>query len=272
MIAALWPNQLNYVPQIVSDVPATFFMVVGIALTIFIKPLAGGLFLGIAGAFRTSLIPISFLVAIMFVRKRAFRQALLLLITSLLPIALMSGYSFTRFGEQALGQNLPYGISVALASYGDNIDDTAFSAYLDDPDSNRISLTDGINLYVKALFNNTVEFVKQRMAALWAMWGIWPNVRDEVGRGILAQVVIGLRFPLLILAIYGFIMSRRERSDWILITPAILLTFIHTILFAKPRYTFPAEPLLIILAMEGLILILVKFIPLIPRMVSTKKA
>jgi hypothetical protein len=84
-------------------------------------------------------------------------------------------------------------------------------------------------------------------------WDLGFGSRDHTP---VARLLIGLRCPLLLLAIVGLIGSRREEGDLWLIMPSVAVTFVHTLLFAKPRYIVPAESFLIILAVEGALIAL----------------
>jgi len=65
---------------------------------------------------------------------------------------------------------------------------------------------------------------------------------------------------LIVLAVYGFIKTRKNLISVYLILPALVITFIHALIItsaneayiANPRYIFPTEPFLIILAVIGL--------------------
>jgi hypothetical protein len=84
---------------------------------------------------------------------------------------------------------------------------------------------------------------------LYELWGPWPHAGD-VGapRGTLARLVIGLRFPLLVLALAGLCLGRRRIETWMVAAPLIAGTAIHIAFFsASPRFTVPMEPSAIVL-------------------------
>jgi len=66
---------------------------------------------------------------------------------------------------------------------------------------------------------------------------------------VLVRLVIGLRFPLLILALAGLRMSSRRLESWMVAAPLVALTAVHVAFFSgSPRFTIPMEPAAIILA------------------------
>jgi len=259
----LWPNQLNYVNQLLSEVPATFFLVSGMAIIVLDKNmLLSGLLIGFAATIRTSLAPVSLLIAILLIWKRKFKKALILLMASIVPVIAMSSYSYFRTGDFANGGNSAPSIFIALDTYGGSYDGKAWEVFLRDP-NNFPTLSEAIKVYFNNLFENPYCFFKQRVSAFWELWGFWPSYIKAGGvRSDLVRMIIGLRFPLLLLALFYIIKkSKKEMFDFFLLAPAFSLTIIHTFLFAKARYTFPAEPLLMILAMQGLMMILMKYCP-----------
>lgn len=70
LVGAIWPNQLNYVPQLITEVSAAFFLVAGLVFASVKKPLSSGLLLGFAATVRTSLLPVSPLMSVFLVCKR----------------------------------------------------------------------------------------------------------------------------------------------------------------------------------------------------------
>src|ERR1051325_2007782 len=73
-IIAFWPNQLNYVRFVLSEVPAAFFVAASAALLIKNRNCAAGVALGCAIAIRTTLLPAIF-VAPFIVASRSRRRA-----------------------------------------------------------------------------------------------------------------------------------------------------------------------------------------------------
>jgi hypothetical protein len=81
---------------------------------------------------------------------------------------------------------------------------------------------------------------------------IYLNLVADGFRGhFIYRVLVGLRFPLLILGIYGYIKSESKTIPFLLLLPAISITIIHTMFFSNTRFTIPAEPFLIVLASIG---------------------
>ena len=80
-VIAVWPTQLYYTAQFLSDVPSTFFLAFGVHLALRQQPVSAGFVLGIATLVRDSLLPsVVLLVAIGMVdpeRRRDMARLLL---------------------------------------------------------------------------------------------------------------------------------------------------------------------------------------------------
>ena len=107
--------------------------------------------------------------------------------------------------------------------------------------------------YLDFAMAHPVEFAQQRLLALYDLWGPWPD-RGDVNspRSARVRLVIGLRFPLALLALAGLWRRRRQMTSWIIASPVVVVTAIHVVFFAgQPRFTLPVEPLVMILAAAG---------------------
>jgi len=104
--------------------------------------------------------------------------------------------------------------------------------------------------YFRFALEHPATFLLQRLASLYELWGPWPHAGDpNVPRSVVVRLVIGLRFPLLVLALAGLWMNRRRLEIWMVAAPLIGLTAVHVAFFSgSPRFTVPMEPAAIILA------------------------
>jgi ABC-type uncharacterized transport system permease subunit len=66
------------------------------------------------------------------------------------------------------------------------------------------------------------------------------------------NLLIGLRFPLLLLALFGLSARRRQREAWLLALPPAVVTAVHTAFFSTPRFAFAVMPLVVVLAASAL--------------------
>jgi len=242
-IAAFYPNQLNYTRFILTEVPATFFLVLSIYLLMQKRNNLAGLSIGFASAIKTTLLPVILLFMIYLLITKKIRE----------------GFRFTIFGLIPVSAFLLYGYLIT----------GGFTLYIDVPKVFFISLgleevppdfLSGLGLYLKYLITNPVEFILDRIKSLWDLWGFLPEANEGLRSNIFFRILIGLRFPLLILAVIGFIKIPKNSISIYLILPALVITLIHALVItstnesfiANPRYIFPAEPSLIVLAVIGL--------------------
>jgi hypothetical protein len=107
--------------------------------------------------------------------------------------------------------------------------------------------------YLEFAAKHPIEFGQQRLSALWELWGPWPEPGDSKNpRGSVTRALIGLRFPLLLFALLA-LWNRRKNLDSVLMFVTILvITITHFLFFSTPRFGFPIEPLLIVLAVAGI--------------------
>lgn len=110
------------------------------------------------------------------------------------------------------------------------------------------SKTQGITAYINYMISSPAQFLTDRIKSFWNLWGFLPSVADGFRSYFIYRILLGLRFPLLILGVYGYLKSNDKRIPFLLILPAISITLIHTMFFSNTRFTIPAEPFLIILA------------------------
>jgi hypothetical protein len=245
-ITAIWPQQLNFVRLVLSEVLSTFFLTASAAFTCRSFDVFGGLALSGAILTRTIYGPVAPL-AVALLTRDARRRAVRFGIGVAVPIAIVAAISYSRVGGVRLGNNLATNIIIAHRSTGNQVDfhDTT------------LTTTAASRIYVSGSMAHPVFFVKQRVLALWELWGPWPAGDESRGphtpaRSRAVRALLGIRFPLLVLALWSLPMLGRSLTVVYLWLPIVTVTIVHTVLFATPRFTVPVEPLLIVLAVCGL--------------------
>ena len=112
-----------------------------------------------------------------------------------------------------------------------------------------------IATYIQFALAHPIQFFWQRVSSLWELWGPWPAATvSDLGesRSSLARILIALHFPALLLAAAAMWKRRNSLKVWLLASPILMITAVHMMFYSVPRYTFPAEPGLIVLATIGL--------------------
>jgi Gpi18-like mannosyltransferase len=247
-VLTFYPTQVNYVHYILTEVPVTFFLVLAVYLFQKEKLVYSGLAFGFAIIIRTTLVfvPFLFFLFLFFNHKRS--ESIIWFISFLIIPLLFMLYGYLVSGNFTLGRNFTHNIYVTINQHY-NISYTK---------------TQGITAYFNYMISSPVQFLTDRIHSFWNLWGFFPSVADGFRGHFIYRVLVGLRFPLLILGIYGYIRSESKTIPFLLLLPAISITIIHTMFFSNTRFTIPAEPFLIILAVIGIGLI-------IPNNVTRKK-
>ena len=98
------------------------------------------------------------------------------------------------------------------------------------------------------------HFLRLAATKFVRFWRLWPHA-SEPSVGVAAALVAGLTFaPVLLLAIWGALLSRRQWRPLLLLYLLIgYYTALHMVFMAITRYRLPLEPFLIILAAHGLV-------------------
>jgi hypothetical protein len=245
-LTALWPNQLYYVCQVMSDVPAAFFLTAGLFFVLRRQPLPAGLLLAVAGLLRESLVPVAPLIAAMLLLDRLRRREALLLMT-VIACCWAANYALLATGFVQRSSNVNMNLLIAVNDLRTLTLDQALAGYSDE------ELAHPFSTYVGFAMAHPVEFAQQRLLALYDLWGPWPD-RGDVNspRSAVVRLVIGLRFAVALLALAGLWRRRRQITSWIIASPVVVVTAIHVVFFAgQTRFTLPVEPLVMILAAAG---------------------
>jgi hypothetical protein len=244
LLCALWPNQINYTRQVMSE-PLTAFLV-----TSAMAGLAGrrwglaGLCWGLACTVRSSLLP----AAVLFVVWRLWRgdrTGMGRCVAGLaLPVLLFIAVGGVRGNRAGLDGAFLHNVVHSLATTGEPLQRHPDNAlYLSPP---RTILT----AYATAAVQDPLHFLHQRAAAIWAMWGPWPG-DSNYGRSAAFRAMIGVRALLLLAGLWGAWQLRREPVAIAGVALVAGLTLLHMMLYATSRHSYPVEPVLMILAAGG---------------------
>jgi hypothetical protein len=233
---AFYPNQLNYVRFILTEVPSVFFLVLSFYLISKNKFSTAGLMLGLAAIMKTSLLGLLVLFSFYLFYKKEFQKGIKFLISSLLPVALMSIYGLIITGVFTIGYSSEHSFYLAV----------------NQPELLSTNILDSITYYLNHAFSHPLKFIYERFQSLWDFWGFLPFSGEGLRSNLLLRLIIGIRFPLLLLALYGFYKSPKDTLVVFSLLIMIALTLMHFVFYSNPRYNFAAEPFLFFLAVIGL--------------------
>jgi hypothetical protein len=244
LIVAMWPNQINYVPQILSEVPCAFFLTAGLWAFVTGRMSAAAVLVCIAGLVRSTVMPVALLLALLLLWERRWKVA------GRFALAFAAAYAI-NVAAQASGiiappSNLTINLLVSIdgmSTGGIDFDIERFTAE---------QRAHPLATHVRFALEHPGAYALQRLSALWEMWGPWPsNGAPFSDRGPMTRALIGLRFPLVALAAIAAWHYRRRWEVLALGVPVLLLTAIHTAFFANARFSHPVEPVLVVLAIAG---------------------
>ena len=171
-VAALWPNQLNYTRQILSEVPATFCLVVGVYLLIKHRPLWAGIALCYASFIRAELFPVVPIVFVwMFLARR--KKAEIAFFTA--GATVIIAFNFTLLTLHKIASPVNAGENLLLAIQSSSNDGIIFNEDRFTPEQKAKPL----RTYVAFARAEPGVFIQQRAASLWELWGPWPKTGDE---------------------------------------------------------------------------------------------
>jgi hypothetical protein len=243
---ALWPNQLVQLRNFGSDIPAAYFLTLAIVWLSADRRIPAGLAIGAAIACRPSIALVAAALggALWVITRRHSLQArpaspgpaFAFGAAALAPLLIVAALGVSRGAGPGLDGHLGDVLANADASFGGALVVQGVE---------NVSTRAGLAIYGDRFRREPVYFIRQRAAALWEMWGSWP---DDNGSGLLRQIAVALRFPLGVFALVGWHVARREPVASYLGLSVVMLTLVQVMLYALVRFAVPIEPLAIALA------------------------
>jgi hypothetical protein len=241
-LIALFPSQINYVRWLTTETPTEFFLL-GAFFFYYRKQFGwSGLFFGLSIITRTNVAPV-FLLLLVAELIYSRRIPVLLPAFCLVPLLVIGFYCRAKTGEFSISGNNRDNILYAVTASGSFIDYQSGEEHPEITSSGK-----ALHLYLAHLKNSPLQFIKQRLANLWELWGFYASSANG-GRGISSRLILGMgNFFMLVLGLAGWWKFKKQFHISILILPFLVVTAIHTLLFAMPRYTYPVESFMILLA------------------------
>ncbi|MDP2318350.1 MAG: hypothetical protein Q8O42_03290 [Acidobacteriota bacterium] len=244
-LVAIWPNQINYTRQLLSETPATFLLVTGILLVLRRRVVWAGAALYAAAFVRSSLLPVVPAVAVWMIAARQGSKNVGLFALGA-GLCLAADLTLQRTG--VIGGPNNGGANLLISSRTNQARGIDFR--LDGfTEAERAA---PLATYLHSARERPMVFMRQRFGSLWELWGPWPEPGDpDHPRTRLTRAVIGLRFPAFILALLMVLTRPWWHHGWLLAIPIVSLTIVHTLFFSTPRFSYPAEPFILILIGVG---------------------
>lgn len=236
VLFAFYPNQLTYVRFILTEVPALFFIILSFYFLSKENKISAAVSFGIAITIKTALLPVLLFWVIYLIYKKQFIAGLLYMFFASFPLLIMMIYGLFITGTFTMGYSSVHNFYITVDGSG----------------LKSTNLIDGISYYFNFALSNPSKFLSDRLNSIWEFWGFLPSSNAGLRENLIFRLLIGIRFPLLLFAIYGFVKSKK---DELIIFSAILIgsiTLLHLIFYSIPRYNFVVEPFVIFLAILGL--------------------
>ncbi len=239
-LLAFFPTQLNYIRWILSEVPSTFFLIGFFFFYLRKQWLPSGLFIACATLIRTEfsiVLPIIVFYELFALKKIRFALALGFII----PLLLTAFYCYQKTGKFSLSGHGKVNILYSITASGSYVD----WMYEDKHPEVKTS-AQALTMYFARIKKNPVDYIKSRVANYWELWGFFPSSSDG-NRKLPARIMIGcINFFLLVFGLLGWWKIRKNYYAAILLIPFCIITIVHTLLVALPRYTYAAEPFMIL--------------------------
>ena len=234
---AVYPNQLVYMHYVLTESIATA-LVLGALLSLCRRREGlGGLLLAVAVAFRSSLSPTLPLVGAVLVWRSGVGRAL----GRFAAGAALVGALYQ--GLVAAGAILPSDITRINLLFSINSTSTNFE-FSNERFTNE-EKRHPLRTYLRFAVEQPGAFALQRASSLWELWGPYPTDED---RAVGKRLLLGMRFPLLVLALVAVARGFRRWEVALLAIPLAVNSAIHVAFYSHPRYAYVTEPLVIVLA------------------------
>jgi hypothetical protein len=159
-----------------------------------------------------------------------------------MPLLAVATWCYSKTGQFAISGHGRVNILYAITAKGSNID----WEYVD----KHPEITTGseaLKAYFRHATAEPLTFIAQKWANLSEMWGLPSSADGTRSTGARLLIAAGNLF-LILFGISGWWLNRKRRDVLVMIFPFLVVTGIHTMMFALQRYTFPVEPFLMITA------------------------
>jgi hypothetical protein len=245
-LIAIFPSQVNYARWLLSEVPAVFFLTGFYFFYLQQKNITSGLMMAAAVIIRTELLPVLLFVVILeWLYQRRIRWSIIA--SFLLPVLITAFYCYSKTGAFAIAGHSKVNIMYSVTAAGGYID-----WHFMDKHPEIQTAAEARNFYIQYAWEQPYEFLKNKFANLWELWGFFPSSSGG-NRGLGSRLLIGAcNFFLLSFGLAGWWLNRKRFIATCLLLPFIIVTIVHTLLLAFPRYTFAAEPYMLIFAADRL--------------------
>ena len=237
-VLAVYPHQFVYLHYLLTEVATEFWIALGLVALCGRHFAGGAAALALATLFRSSLAPILPVVFIVLwlgpdrgrrsLRFASGLAAVLLVYSGLLAADIVAP-------TRNLAGNLHAAVSQPSTGF----------VWNEVTDLTREQIEHPIRSYLEFAMNQPGRFAVQRLSALWETWGPWPG---DSPRAVWEAVLIGLRFPLLVLALMAFVRHRARLEFQLLLVPIGVVTIVHISFFSAARFSTVVMPLVVAMA------------------------
>jgi hypothetical protein len=241
-IVALYPNQLVYLHYLLSEVPTQFLLVGSILALVSGRAGWGGASLALACAFRSTLLPVLPAALALVAWHDTRRGAWLRMAAGCAAVG--AAYGLLLVSDViAPSRNLSSNLSLAIS-------DTSSGFSWSTESITAEQRANPWAAYASFAWQEPGAFLLQRASSLWELWGPYPL---DTPRAVWENMLIGLRFPLLLMALAGAWHGRRRPEILLTLAPVLVLSAVHVAFFSVARFAYVVMPLVIVLAAVWLV-------------------